>query len=171
MPMTMALLVFSWLIAILGILAGGYLIIFKFGEINSLVRGLSISLGSLLLAAVIRMFSNIGQMLFDLKDFLFNDLQTLIETSTTLSQEVKETREALSQSLLNLNQDLKDQLQGQTTVLTEGLEGLDHSFSSELQSLKNNFEQTSCDSKDISQNIHQITTFFDQIERHLDLKK
>lgn len=32
-------------------------------------------------------------------------------------------------------------------------------------------EQIGCDSKDMAQNINQIKVFFEQIERHLDLKK
>lgn len=40
-----------------------------------------------------------------------------------------------------------------------------------LEKNETGLEQINCDSKDISQNIHQIRTFFEQIEKHLDLKK
>ena len=137
-PVVKALLVFSWLIAILGSLGGGSLIIFKFKEINLLISGCGLLLGSLFLAALIRMFANIGQMFFDLKAFLFRDLQSLSEGFIILSRDIRETTASLSQDIYN-----------QKAIL----------------------EQMNCDSKDINQNIQRITTFFEQIERQLDLKK
>lgn len=127
MPTTFALLILSWLAAFFGFILSGYLVIFKSQEVNILIYGLSILLGSFILAATIRMFGNIGQMLFDIKNFLFNS-----------------------------NQTLNSQFQ---------------SIHNELQNLKNIYEQIGCDSKDINQNIHQIKTFFERIERHIDLKK
>ena len=109
MPTTILLLGFSWLVVILGFFAGGYLIISGPKEFNSLISGLSILLGTLFLALIIRMFGNAGQILFD---------------------------------LLRETQDLKSLL-----------------------------KQMDCHSKDINQNINRITAFFEQIERHLDLKK
>ncbi|MBZ9577954.1 hypothetical protein KJA13_02860 [Patescibacteria group bacterium] len=98
MPITMALLVFSWLIAISAISISGYLIIFKFGEVRSLIGGLSILLGGLLLAAVIRMLGDIGQMLFDLKDFLLIDFQ----------KDLKTQLQSISNNCEQINCDLKD---------------------------------------------------------------
>jgi len=40
-----------------------------------------------------------------------------------------------------------------------------------LFEIRASIEQVNCDSKDINQNTHQIKTFFEQIERHLGLKK
>lgn len=94
----MALLVFSWLIAISAISISGYLIIFKFGEVRSLIGGLSILLGGLLLAAVIRMLGDIGQMLFDLKDFLLIDFQ----------KDLKTQLQSISNNCEQINCDLKD---------------------------------------------------------------
>lgn len=109
MPTTIILLIFSWLIALAGLLKSLSLIVFHFKERASLFAGLWILLSSLLLAAVIRMFANIGQMIFDL---------------------IKE-----------------------------------------VQFLKNDIEQINCDTKDANENIHQIKGFFEQIEKHLELKK
>lgn len=109
MPTTIALLISSWLIAILGFFGGGFLIIYRFNEVGSLIKGFLIVFGSLILAALVRMFANIGQILFEL-----------------------------------------------------------NSTAGQMNSM---VEQISCDSKDINQNIHQIKTFFEQIERHLDLKR
>jgi len=214
MPTTLVLLIFSWIIASLGLITSGYLIILKPGGVKSLIIALSILLGSLLLAVIVRAMANIGQILFDLlgaikessysfsKDFqnlkthlqnLNQDLKTQLQTQTTsLTQPLKETKDILQ----NLNQDLKTQLQAQTSSLTQllketqdillnlnqdlktQLQTQTNNLTSELQLLKSSLEELSCDSEDISQNIYQIkncldqiTVFFEQIERHLDLKK
>ncbi len=153
-PTTIALLVFSWLIAISAISISGYLIIFKFGEARSLIGGLSILLGGLLLAAAIRMLGDIGQMLFDLKAFLINDFHRI------RSQDAREIREVLKRGFFDLNQDLGTRLQT-----------LNQDLGTQLLSISNNCEQINCDLKDINQHIYQIKAFFEQIERHLDLKK
>jgi len=69
-PTTRALLVGSWAIPVLGTIRGGYLIISKFNNIDLLMRGLLIVLGSLVLAVVVRMFANIGQMIFELRSMV-----------------------------------------------------------------------------------------------------
>lgn len=53
----------------------------------------------------------------------------------------------------------------------QDMNSLNQFISSELQEHKNVLEQMNCDSKDINQNINQIKLFFEQIEKHLDLKK
>jgi hypothetical protein len=74
MPTTLILLYSAWLISIAGIVAGAY-IIFTGGVGNpqAVVTGLAILLGSLFLSALVRMIGNIGQMLFDIKSFLYNN--------------------------------------------------------------------------------------------------
>ena len=134
MPTTILLLGFSWLVVILGFFASGYLIISGHKEFNSLISGLSILLGTLFLALIIRMFGNAGQILFDL---------------------LRET-----QGLKSLHQGLTSQLQEQIIAIRN-----------DLQALSNTLKQMGCHSKDINQNINRITAFFEQIERHLDLKK
>ncbi len=67
-------------------------------------------------------------------------------------------------------------------ILKDGAPSLKSSLESQMLDLKkdleksalhlNNYiEQINCDSKDVSKNIHEIKAFFEQIERHLDLKK
>ena len=164
-PTTIALLVFSWLIAISAISISGYLIIFKFGEARSLIGGLSILLGGLLLAAAIRMLGDIGQMLFDLKAFLINDFHRI------RSQDAREIREVLKRGFFDLNQDLGTRLQTLNQDLGTQLQTLNQDLGTQLLSISNNCEQINCDLKDINQHIYQIKAFFEQIERHLDLKK
>ncbi|MBL7197361.1 MAG: apolipoprotein A1/A4/E family protein [Candidatus Omnitrophica bacterium] len=216
MPLTKALLISSWIIAVSAIIIGGYVSIRGFGGVQSLISAFLISLGGLLLACVIRMFANIGQMIFDLKYFIFNNLQSLIQTLNqdlnthlqtlnqdlnthlqTLNQDLNTHLQSLNQDLnthlqslnqdlntqlqslnqdLNtqlqsLNQDLNTQLQTLNQDLNTQLQTLNQDLNTQLQTVSNNCEQINCDSRDISQNMHQIRTFFEQIERHLDLKK
>ncbi len=93
MPITITLLIFSYLIAACGVGGGGLLVVFKFGDKSSFIYGFLIIAGSLLLAALIRMFTNMGQIIFDIRV----DMQ-------------------------KLNQDLINQLQLQTDTLNKSLE-------------------------------------------------
>lgn len=68
MPTTVILLFFSWLIAIAGLTyIVTNMVIFRISNIAALINGVIVLLVSLLLAAIIRTFANIGQMIFDLK--------------------------------------------------------------------------------------------------------
>lgn len=96
MPVVIVLLFFSWLIAISGVgLFVWNLFIFKFNDIN--LYGLLILLGSLFLAAIVRMFANIGQMIFDLKAHdLKTNTEKLVKISSSLdktSQDIHEIRD------------------------------------------------------------------------------
>lgn len=68
MPTTIILLIFSWLIAVLGFLGCSFLILLGRGKVNSLISGLLVLLGGILAAVIIRMLANIGQILFDSRD-------------------------------------------------------------------------------------------------------
>lgn len=65
-PSVFILICFSWLIALAGALAAGYLLVFKWSGFKSVIYGLIIISGSFLCAALIRVFGNIAQMIFDL---------------------------------------------------------------------------------------------------------
>ncbi|MFA4853726.1 MAG: hypothetical protein WC616_00025 [Candidatus Omnitrophota bacterium] len=138
MPITIILLFFSYFIAICGVAAGSLWMIFKFKDINAFIYGFLILMGSLLLAALIKMFANIGQMTFDIKADIQNSFR-----------QAKESGEAQDEALI---QNLQ-------------------SIAQKLGAIKDNFDQMNCDSRDMNQNIQQIRVFFEQIERHLDLKK
>ncbi len=101
MPTTRILVALSWVIALLGILQGLY-VIFIFRTAAHTLSGFKIILGYMVLAAAVRMLSIIGQFVFE-----------MFETVT----------------------------------------------------------QINCDTRDITQGIHEIKTFFERIEKHLDLKK
>lgn len=146
-PVNLVLSIFSWLIAIFGLL-GGFLIIFTSYNTGSLIKGFLVLLGSLVLAAVVRVIGNIGQMLFDLR----------------LSHARLE--QSLKLQILHLK-DINLQFKKLTQDLSSDLEIIH----TEFQGLRNDFAQLNCDSKGINQNIHNIKNFFEQIERQLNLKK
>ena len=145
MPITIILFFFSYLIAFCGIGSGVFWVFSKGRDISSFIYGLMILTGSLLLASLIRMFADIGQMIFD--------------TRGDLQDSFSQARE--------FNQDLRNQLQLQADLLKQNFQSIAQDFAA----IKNNFDQMNCDSRDMNQNIHQIRDFFEQIERHLDLKK
>ena len=145
MPITIILFSFSYLMAFCGIGSGVFWVFSKGRDISSFIYGLMILTGSLLLASLIRMFADIGQMIFD--------------TRGDLQDSFSQARE--------FNQDLRNQLQLQADLLKQNFQSIAQDFAA----IKNNFDQMNCDSRDMNQNIHQIRDFFEQIERHLDLKK
>lgn len=162
-PSASALLLFSYLTAILGLIGAGALIVSGFNKAQSLITGILILVGSLSLAAALRMFANIGQILFEINNFLFNDLKSLLSGITqhikNIENDSKAAVQSLNQNIASFSQDSHAQIENLRTELQS------------LETLKTQFEQLGCDSKDISQNIHQIKVFFEQIEKHLDLKK
>lgn len=168
MPTALMLLVLSYLIAILGLTGAGVLIVSRFGEVRSLIAGILILVGALSLAAALRMFANIGQILFELNTFLFNDLKSLLSGITqhikNIENDSKAAVQSLSQNIAGFRDDSHTQIENLRTELQK-------TQLQSLETLKTQLEQLGCDSKDISQNINQIKVFFEQIERHLDLKK
>jgi 4-hydroxy-3-methylbut-2-enyl diphosphate reductase IspH len=148
----------SWLIAIFGLATCGYLIIYKYNQFNYLMSAFLILLGSLLLAAIIRMFGNIGQLFFDLKTFIekilpsfSNELHTLNHGLVMLGKDVQETRQTLTQGLTTLNQDLKTQFQSQTTALVENLLEVSNSMKSGIEQLSASLTP---DLKAVTQNLN-----------------
>lgn len=152
MPITIILLFFSYLIAFCGIGSGVFWVFSQGRDISSFIYGLMILTGSLLLASLIRMFADIGQMIFD--------------TRGDLQDSFSQARE--------FNQDLRNQLQSivqRVDQASREAQELGKRLNQDFAAIKNNFDQMNCDSRDMNQNIHQIRDFFEQIERHLDLKK
>lgn len=159
-PTTLIALFFSWLTALLGLIGGIYLI---FSNRAGILLAGVIIIGSLILAVIIRILSNIGQILFDLNSWVNSDL----------AAEFRNANKKIDEIILQ-QQNMTTQIKS----LSSRIDSLDQNIISNLQliykdveMLKNSGEQINCDSKDINQNIHQIKTFFEQIERHLDLKK
>ena len=246
MPITVILLGFSYLIAACGIGLGSLWMVSKSTDSGYFIYGLLVLMGGLFLSVLVRMFADIGQILFDTRvdlqnsfsqvnqqaqelksqlalqaDTLEEKLEAIIKNSGQSFQEKSKLDQKLSQelkaqlelqtttlkekleaviSILNQSsqekikldqvqgQELKAQLALQATTLKEKLEAVIYNFEAVISSLnqssgevkelsqkfaaiKDNFNQMNCDSKDMNQNIYQIRTFFEQIQKHLDLKK
>ena len=196
MPITVVLLVISYFIAALGVFLPVFLFVSKGINWGALIWGSLALLLSLIMSAVIRMFANIGQIIFDTKQEIQTirrlnntSVQHLFSLNQDLKTELKNQTLGLEKNINNLNQDLKTELKNQNLELEKIIRGLNQSLSSnisslsqdlvsEIKSLTSNLqnlsascEQINCDSKDLNQNINQIKNFFEQIEKHLDLKQ
>jgi hypothetical protein len=112
MPTTKVLLLYSWLIAIVALIACVYLI-FQSRGFNSLLLCLSILLGGFLFATIIRTLGNIAQMFFDLhillwkfkyeRDNKIQELVTQLETQNynviqILKQTTDNTQELITET-------------------------------------------------------------------------
>lgn len=141
MPITKALLCFFWLIVLFSFTCSGYLILIAHGQLQTIGRAALVLVSGLLLAAVVRMLANIGQLLFDIEFFLKNDFnqsltnfnQLIDDSNKILALEFKETRKTMRESVGHLNEDVK--------------------------TLNASAQQINCDSKDINQNIQQLRSF------------
>jgi len=98
------------------------------------------------------------------------------------TSDIEKIIKALDQSLIQSQnirvEAVKGGLTEQTAQLNKIITELNHKLISELKSLSvslqmlaSSSEQINCDSKDLNQNISQIKIFFEQIEKHLDLKQ
>jgi len=137
--------------------------VFKYNDAGYIIYGFLILAGSLLLAALIRMFANIGQMFFDVRVDLQNSVrdigQMIFDIRVDMQNSSRDTQDSFRQA--------KESGESRHESLIRCLQSL----AERLGSIKDNFDQMNCDSRDMNQNIHQIRDFFEKIERHLDLKK
>ena len=166
MPITIILFLFSYLIAFCGIGSGVFWVFSKGRDISSFIYGLMILTGSLLLASLIRMFADIGQMIFDTR----GDLQDSFSQAREFNQDLRNQLQ-LQADLLKQNLQASREAQELDKRLSQDLRNQLQSIAQDFSAIKNNFDQMNCDSRDMNQNIHQIRDFFEQIERRLDLKK
>ena len=105
---------------------------------------------------------------------LNQDLLSVMAKIESASREAGELDQKLSQGL-------KDQLHLQVDLLNRDLREvvvrLEKNFTGanelgqKLVAIKDSLNQMNCNSGDMNQNIHQIRVFFEQIEKHLDLRK
>lgn len=161
-PTVEALKYFSYIVALAGLAISASVIIFDHSGVRSFILGFLILLASLLIACLVRMLANIGQVLFDFKDLEYQKLDAMSQNA----------RQAEKQNLRLIaeNQALYLKLEAILSSIKDGSNNSTRLILEDLQILKNNLEQINCDSKDMAQNIHQIKSFFEQIERHLELK-
>jgi len=156
MPTTKILIVLSFLSGFLGLAGGGYFIVSDSSNPSAVITGTLIIIGGLLLFAFTRMFANLGQIVFDLNKNMIAQFQILNETSHS-------QHEALIATLQGQNETSHCQYEALITT---------HQAQHQtLAELTDTCRQINCDSKEISQDIHRITSFFKAIEKHLKLKK
>jgi len=142
----------SWILFFSGIITGLY---FYWG--GSLKAGAIILAISVVSAVVLRLLANIGEFLFD------------------LSQAVRLIDEQLKHGFSSLNQNAGESLAKITQAVRLIDEQLKHGFSSLNQNtrevLEQNIREINCDSRDINQNLHKLTSFLEEIQKYLHLKK
>jgi hypothetical protein len=158
MPASIVLLTCSWLVALVGLVAAGYRIVSGAYRVESIFTAFLIFLASIVTAGIIRMVANIGQFLLEIRDQSLRLNTEVCEIKTNI-QDIK----TKAQELKILAEGSRTQVEIIKTQLSE---------KKDLEQKRDSLlEQIGCDSKDLSQNINQIKVFFEQIERHLDLKK
>ena len=101
MPITMVLLTISWLIAAIGFVFAWYCIVFKLWGNKSIIFGLLILIGSLLLASVTRMLANIGQLIFEINKSYTSYIQLLNQNLTLQVQGLNQHLSLQCNEILN----------------------------------------------------------------------
>jgi 5-bromo-4-chloroindolyl phosphate hydrolysis protein len=148
MPTARILLFFSVAIAVLGLIISGYIAVINFPGIKGMIIAAAVLFISLFLAIAVRMFSIIGQIIFDLKELIPGGLRNDERELKIINQHLNQLQSTYDEQLNKLQ-----------------------SIYDDLENFKSSLEHIGCDSRDINQNIHDIKYFFEQIEKHLDLKK
>ncbi|MDD5128158.1 MAG: hypothetical protein PHO40_00695, partial [Candidatus Omnitrophica bacterium] len=148
MPVTKILLFFSCIILACGsgIFIGSLWVFFKFKDLTSFIFGFLIFMASLFFAALIRMFADIGQMIFDLR----LDNQRLSGQANELDQK--------------LNQELKDHLQLQSESLNQNIQAQINILNQDLQTIIARLDKASHDSNELDQKLNQ------ELKDHLQLQ-
>jgi uncharacterized protein involved in exopolysaccharide biosynthesis len=109
------------------------------------------------------MFADIGQMIFDIRGDLQDSFRQVNELNQRLSQELRNQLQLQADALNRDIRDIIDRLEKNVNGANE--------LGQKLTAIKDSFNQMNCDSRDMNQNIRQIKVFFEQIERHLDLRR
>jgi methyl-accepting chemotaxis protein len=159
MPTARACDVFSILAAAVGICAALVYFIPRSINIQSVVLGLLIIFGFFVVAVIVRILGIIGQNLFDLNAKI-----------KSLEDTLKHNKDDLRGSINDFRKDANGNASRIESVLDQVNCGMRDSRgnASHMESI---LDQVNCDTRDINEGIRQIKVFFEQIERHLNLKK
>ena len=154
MSTTRILLYFSLFIALDGLLLGIFLVFKQWSLRGALFGGLTLFIFSFI-ALLVRMFANIGQMIFELRS----------EAGRSNIQ-----LGSISDNLINLkNETVK--CNAQIDLIINKIETNSQLINAKADHLNDKIDHINCDSKDMNQNINSIKIFFEHIEKNLDLKK
>ena len=140
MPITIILLGFSYVTALCGFGAGGVLIISEFRDGDTLIFGLLVLAGGLMLAALLRLAANIGQMLFDMRV----DIQDILKQDNELGRDLRmylwTQTEALKQGITDISQILNRLSIEEKKLKKELAQDLRNQLQVETQDLKDRFQ-------------------------------
>ena len=190
-PVVSVLYGLSWFTAFLGVVAGGMLLVAGWGDIRQILAGLGVMFGAVLCAALVRVFGMIGQMLFDMnkKTFeLITVVRELVKVSAGAQEQLVRVNKDLTAGFAGLQvcterteqeaQKMRQTVNSTVSALrqdvTSGFVDMKEqraALITELCIFKSILEHINDDSKNLNQGIHQIRSFFEKIEAHLDLKK
>ena len=148
----------SWVIFFIGIAAGLY-----FWCSNLLKTGTIILAGSVISAVVLRLLANINEFLFNLSQSVRLIDGQLKDGFSLANQNTKEALESITQGVRLIGEQLKD---GFSLVNQNTGESLDNT-----KALEQNIREINCDSRDINQNLHKLTSFLEEIQKYLHLKR
>jgi len=141
MPTTLLLMVFSWLAVFGGVSTVIFFKLAKYKDDNFLISSLLVILGSMLLAAILRMFGNIGQMVFDSTKNLKVLLDENKRAKDVLNEAIIGLGRAISNDLKVLSNNLTishEESRSAKDVLNEAIIGLGRAISNDLKVLSNN---------------------------------
>lgn len=144
------LVIISWTIFFGGIILGGF-----YWYVKSWAIGGIILAGSIVLAVILRLLANVGEFLFHLNSNSLSILKNISQVNQSLDINAQKTvsfMNSLKEDFFSSNQKLKGIIQ-------------------HTQNVNQTLQQVNCDSKDINQNLYKLTSFLEEIEKHLDLRK
>jgi len=140
MPIVLILLAASWLIAPFGVFAALFLYFTRGLGQWPLIAG-SLLLG-LILSAFMRVFANIVQIVFDIKQ----EVQRVREVNNVSAQHLWSLNQVLKNefqaNVNNLNESLKAEIQNQTWEIDKIIQGLNQVLKNEFQANINNLNES-----------------------------
>jgi chromosome segregation ATPase len=171
----------SWSVFLGGIILGGY-----FYYINSWKLAASAVTIGVILGASLRTLANIGEFLFilqknsfqalkgvsQIRDIVFNNFTEVKSLLTSLKENLSSIQEnitTLNITSMQIKTSLESNAQLSQSLLTSLKENLEKLFE-EVCRGEETLHQINSDSKDINQNIYKLSSFLENIEKHLNLK-
>lgn len=184
---SMAILV-SWVVIFSGISLAVFSYSAKSWGILSIILATSFAV-----SIILRLLANMNEFLFNLnsniyslvnkideENRMFREMSTVLQESNQTLQGVNKGVQESNQTLQGVNKGVQESNQTLQRVnkgvqeSDQTLQGIDtaaQEISQEGQSINAIAQEINSDSKSISNEVCKLTSFFEEIERHLDLKK
>lgn len=155
-PTVRALIIVSYTIIVLGVGLSGGVLLKASKDVQSIIMGVSVFGGALLLSLLLRVLANITQLLFDISKVVPQRLGLIDQNIENFRKDAGGGINDINENISNLRKDLGAQNAELAKQTSE--------FSGSLQKIE-------CDSKDINQNTENIKLFFEHISQRIDLKE